>query len=137
MLNPNAKRYANSPSPRLMKLSKKRKRKHLANAFSGRAWKFHTSGNNGNRRNKPWMRYILLLRSINDLQVKKNRIQYNNHMDPKKSVFECVWPFCGVGTESVHNISWNTHMWKPRSNWVSIEHVDQQDNIWCATSIRK
>ena len=85
MLNPNAKRYANSPSPRLMKLSKKRKRKHLANAFSGRAWKFHTSGNNGNRRNKPWMRYILLLRSINDLQVKKNRIQYNNHMDPKKN----------------------------------------------------
>ena len=71
---------------------------------------------------------------------KKTQLQGKKHMDAKKNC-----PF-------IDKFNWNINTWKRLSfsewqpgdgimrrhvhEWISIEHVDQQDNIWCETSIK-
>ena len=88
-----------------------------------------------------WMQETLITPSRNNLQEKKNQLQRMNHMDLKKN---CIF---------VNKMNWSILTWMllSSSEWqpgdvikqrhvhksILIEHVDQQYNIWCMTSIKK
>ena len=59
-----------------MKSTKKRRRKHITNAFF--------------RSSMEVSHLILFMPRRNDLQEKKNQLQCNNHVDPKKIAFSLI-----------------------------------------------